>query len=140
MSVSLTITIDIQSANIIPTVLAEFQRQGKNIRFAKSAQHLDIDTPNKDSYELFEAGLDFVMLVTNKQRYLKSRYDVSRYLPLTPDIDWIIQDSEVYPADIQLSATNTHLFNSDGTIFPLNDLSTLITWLEACHEQKNNNT
>lgn len=137
--IPLIIHIDYSVSSTVHTVLETFQRQGKKILFAKATSHLlDIDTPQKDSYELFEAGLDFAMLVTDKQRYLKSKYDVSGYLPIPSDVDWIIQENEIYPTDIHLTVTTNHLLNENGEAFPFNNLSTLITWLEIYHERKNN--
>ncbi len=103
----------------------------KAVFFAKHGEHLDIDTPHKDSYALFEAGLDFVMLVTDKQRYIKSRHDISDYLPIPPETEWVIQDGEVYPTDIYLTVNKDDTISTAcGKQFPLEPLTPLLNWLE----------
>lgn len=116
---------------VIQGCLTTLRQRGYNVLFAKSTPHLDIDTPKKDSYELFEAGLDFAMLVTDKQRYLKSRHDVSQHLPIPTDTDWVIQDGAVYPSDIRLSLTeNATILTECGREFPQHPLTAFIDWLE----------
>lgn len=103
---------------------------GQQCVFAKSCEHLAVDTPGKDSYELFEAGLDFAMLVTDKHYYLKSCHKVSDYLPIPPDSDWIIQDGEVYPADVFLTINEDNvIFTHSGETFLFDDLILLVDWL-----------
>ncbi len=71
------------------------------------------------------------MLVTDKQRYLKSRHNLSDYLPIPSEIDWVIQDGEVYPSDITLTARKNHLiFTESGEQFSLDFLMPLINRLE----------
>lgn len=122
---------------VIPVLLSALaQTQNNRPLFVRQAEHLDIDTPQKDSYELFEAGLDFAMLVTDKQRYLKSRHEVSRYLPIPSDADWLIQDGEIYPSDIRLTLTeNDTILTECGLAFSLESLTALMDWLEQ-HESK----
>lgn len=124
------------SKDFIQSLLALLQKKQKHVLFVRQAEHLDIDTPNKDSYELFEAGLDFAMLVTDKQRYLKSRHDVTQYLPIPPQTDWVIQDGAVYPHDIHLTISkNDTIITDDGKSFPLEPLTPLIHWLEQYEHQ-----
>lgn len=124
----------------IPRCLTSLQQRGYTVYFAKSSAHLDIDTPKKDSYELFAAGLDFAMLVTDKQRYLKSQHDVSHYLPIPPNTDWVVQDGDVYPADIRLTITpNDRIITECGRQFPLQPLTAFIDWLEHYDRQNPTN-
>lgn len=76
--------------------MAQLQLLGKKVLFAKQNRCFDIDTPGKDSERLFQAGLDYVMLVTDKQHYLKSRERLSEQLPLNA-YDWVVQENRVYP-------------------------------------------
>lgn len=117
--------------DVIMSLADAFLIVEKSVVFIRKAEHLDIDTPNKDSYELFEAGLDFAMLVTDKQRYLKSQQDVCEYLSIPPEVEWVIQDAEIFPTDIHLTvAHNGTIVTNTGERFSRQPLTSLITWLE----------
>lgn len=119
------------SKDLIQSLLMSFKARQKRVLFVRKADSLDIDTPAKDSYALFEAGLDFSMLVTDKHCYLKSCDDVTQYLPIDGDVDWVIQDSEIYPSDIRLTLTeNQQILTDSGERFPQKPLTHLINWLE----------
>ncbi|PIE46692.1 MAG: hypothetical protein CSA42_07200 [Gammaproteobacteria bacterium] len=123
------------SKDFIQSLLMSFKARQKCVLFVRKTNCLDIDTPEKDSYTLFEAGLDFSMLVTDKHCYLKSCDDVTQYLPIDGDVDWIIQDGEVYPSDIQLTLTeNQQILTDSGKRFPQSPLTHLINWLEKENE------
>lgn len=102
----------------------------RSIRLVKSAEQLDVDTAGKDSYQLFEAGLDFVMLVTDKQRYLKSSHNISQLLPRPLATDWVLQIGEVYSPDVVLTQTDSHILTDDGARFNCDDINALTLWLE----------
>ncbi len=122
------------SKDFIQSLLMSFKARQKRVLFVRKTDCLDIDTSKKDSYTLFEAGLDFSMLVTDKHCYLKSCDDVTQYLPID-DVDWIIQDGDVYPSDIQLTLTeNQQILTDSGERFPQKPLTHLINWLEKENE------
>lgn len=105
----------------------------KALKFAYSANALDIDTLGKDSHALFEAGLDFAMLVTDKHHYLKSQHDLFAVLPTADVADWVIQIGNHYPADITLSFDNEGVLTDDDKRFTVNEFDALIIWLENRH-------
>ncbi len=108
-----------------------FKDNGKSALFVRQTAHLDIDTPRKDSYELFESGLDFVLLTTDRCCYLKSHDNVTQYLPVDTQLDWLIQDGDVYPSDISLTLTeDQQVITTTGEQFPVSPLTPLINWLE----------
>lgn len=102
----------------------------KPITLAYEAPYLDIDTPGKDSYELFASGLDFAMLVTDKHRYLKSEYEVAYFLPSPPVEQWVVQIGKTYPADAVLIFSDTGICCDDNSEFALDEYNAVITWLE----------
>lgn len=118
----------------IPCLLAGFANVGLQCTFVSQMDNLDIDTPGKDSYALFEAGCDFVMLVTDKQRYLKSQHDLSSRLPTLLDADCVIQTAEIYPETARIRLNDKHLVTACGKTFALDDLSLFLHWLEANNE------
>ncbi len=107
----------------------------KPVKLVYAVEHLDIDTPGKDSYELFDAGLDFAMLVTDKQCYLKSRQDLSTLLPVS-GADWVIQIGEVYPPAVVLTVTDSNMVVNDDRQFAINEFNALISHLEECHAKR----
>lgn len=135
---TLIVTLVCDSSSTIVSVLDSFRQSGKKVVFVRSANHLDIDTPGKDSDKLFQSGLDFAMLVTDRHRYLKSRHNLSDYLPIPPEVDWVVQDGEIYPSDIRLVINDEGILSEDGTVFPLDDLSLLINWLRSRDEKQTN--
>ena len=106
-----------------------------HVVYLRKAQHLDIDTLKKDSYELFEAGLDFAMLVTDRHRYLKSKEDVSKYLSIPSGARWVIQEDGFYPSDMHLVFSLESIFCGDGKKFSLDSLSDLVDWLELFNKK-----
>ncbi|MGY0398584.1 MAG: molybdopterin-guanine dinucleotide biosynthesis protein MobB [Ostreibacterium sp.] len=114
--------------SVISGLINALHSQGKKIYFVRVTDCLDIDTPGKDSYALFAAGLDYAMLVTDKQCYLKSRHDISKNLPIPLDSDWVLQDGEVYPSDICFQITEWGIMLEDR-IFSAENLNELITYL-----------
>ncbi|PID65377.1 MAG: hypothetical protein CR977_01120 [Gammaproteobacteria bacterium] len=107
----------------------------KPVKLVYAVEHLDIDTPGKDSYELFDAGLDFAMLVTDKQCYLKSRQDLSTLLPVS-GAEWVIQIGEVYPPAVVLTVTDSSVVVNDDRQFAINEFNALISYLEECHAKR----
>lgn len=121
--------------HMIEQLIAACEKQSQSITLVHAATHLDIDTPGKDSYALFEAGLDFAMLVTDKQHYLKSRHNLMQSLP-PPETGWVIQLGEVYPPDVRLTVTDLGVVTEKGKRFALAEFDALIAWLEECDEKR----
>lgn len=119
-----------QRQKFIDNLCQQFKEKGQTVFFAKSCEHLDIDTPAKDSQQLFDAGVDFAMLITDRHHYIKSRVDLSRYLPIPPHTDWIVQEGQLYPADITLKVCNDTVTSDCGEIFAAHTLLPLMTWLD----------
>ncbi|MBS9777525.1 MAG: hypothetical protein KGV50_02065 [Gammaproteobacteria bacterium] len=128
------IVITINSASTdknaaIESMIAALQDFGDKVLFYRHAEHLNVDTPNKDSYELFESGLDFAMLVTDKHRYLKSRNDITEYFPITDDINWVIQETAIHPHDICLTIHSTAIITDTGEQFSTSEIGHFVEWL-----------
>ncbi len=107
----------------------------KPVKLLYAAEYLDIDTPGKDSYELFDAGLDFAMLVTDKQCYLKSRQDLSAFLPVC-EADWVLQIGEIYTPTVVLTVTDSSVVINHNRQFAINEFNALISYLEEYHAKR----
>lgn len=103
--------------------------EDKSVQLVHGTEHLDIDTPKKDSHALFEAGLDFAMLVTDKHLYLKAREEMTSHI-LPDDKQWVVQTADIYPSDVTITLSQEGILTDDGTFFSADEFKQLILWLE----------